>query len=200
VNRRLETAGSTASTGSGGEDCSQIAWLRWTGGTSGARGGAGGSPIVNIWTFVGNVGVTLMIFQSGMHIHFDKVAQVGRKAFVVAIFGTALPLLTGMAVVGGLTGEYYPSGFAAGCAFAPTSIDISIKLLDESKMLNSLAGQTTLTAACVGMVRGRPSHLGGATAHYSSLLGLTLPAPGCFAESARAAEPPRAQREAAARR
>jgi Kef-type K+ transport system membrane component KefB len=74
---------------------------------------------VNIWTFVGNVGVTLMIFQSGMHIHFDKVAQVGRKAFVVAIFGTALPLLTGMAVVGGLTGEYYPSGFAAGCAFAP---------------------------------------------------------------------------------
>ena len=108
VNRRLETAGSTASTGSGGEDCSQIAWLRWTGGTTGARGGAGGSPIVNIWTFIGNVGVTLMIFQSGMHIHFDKVAQVGRKAFVVAVFGTALPLLTGMAVVGGLTGEYYP--------------------------------------------------------------------------------------------
>jgi len=150
VNRRLETAGSSAgSTGSGGEDCSQIAWLRWTGGPSGARGGAGGSPIVNIWTFIGNVGVTLMIFQSGMHIHFDKVAQVGRKALVVAIFGTALPLLTGMAVVGGLTGEYYPSGFAAGCAFAPTSIDISIKLLDESKMLNSLAGQTTLTAAFI---------------------------------------------------
>ena len=111
---------------------------------------------MNIWTFIGNVGVTLMIFQSGMHIHFDKVAQVGRKAFVVAVFGTALPLLTGMAVVGGLTGEYYPSGFAAGCAFAPTSIDISIKLLDESKMLNSLTGQTTLTAACVGMVRGPP--------------------------------------------
>lgn len=146
VNRRLETAGSA---GSGGEDCSQIAWLRWTGGTTGAKGGAGGGPIVNIWTFIGNVGVTLMIFQSGMHIHFDKVAQVGRKAFVVAIFGTGLPLLTGMAVVGGLTGEYYPSGFAAGCAFAPTSIDISIKLLDESKMLNSLAGQTTLTAAFI---------------------------------------------------
>ena len=158
VNRRLESdpTASAGSTGSGGEDCSQIPWLRWSGGPGGSRGGQGGSPIVNIWTFVGNVGVTLMIFQSGMHIHFDKVAQVGRKAFVVAVFGTALPLLTGMVVVGGLTGEYYPSGFAAGCAFAPTSIDISIKLLDESKMLNSLAGQTTLTAACIGLVGGPP--------------------------------------------
>ena len=47
---------------------------------------------------------------------------------------------TGMLVVGGLYGEYYPSGFAAGCAFAPTSIDKLDELLDESKMLNSLVG------------------------------------------------------------
>jgi len=45
-----------------------------------------------------------------------------------------------MLVVGGLYGEYYPSGFAAGCAFAPTSIDKLDELLDESKMLNSLVG------------------------------------------------------------
>ena len=55
-----------------------------------------------------------------------------------------------MLVVGALfDGEFYPSGFAAGCAFAPTSIDISIKLLEEAKMLNTLAGQTTLTAAFI---------------------------------------------------
>ena len=27
----------------------------------------------NFWQFIGNVGVGLMIFESGMHIHFDKV-------------------------------------------------------------------------------------------------------------------------------
>ena len=68
----------------------------------------------------------------------------------MAIFGTLLPLLVGLGVVGALfDGEYYPSGFAAGCSFAPTSVGISIHLLDESKMLNSLAGQTTLTAAFI---------------------------------------------------
>ena len=126
-------------------NCYDMPWERWY-----AHQPEGGSRYTtSIWTTIGNVGVTLMIFQSGMHIHFDKVAQVGRKAFVVAIFGTALPLLTGMAFVALLWGNdhLYPSGFAAGCAFAPTSIDISIKLLEESKMLNSMAGQTTLTAA-----------------------------------------------------
>merc|ERR1719230_1371690 len=44
---------------------------------------------------------------------------------------------------------FYPWGFAAGCSLAPTSVGISIKLLDESKMLNSIAGQTTLTAAFI---------------------------------------------------
>jgi len=46
-------------------------------------------------------------------------------------------------------GRLYPDGFAAGCALAPTSVGISIKLLDDAKMLNSVAGQTTLTAAFV---------------------------------------------------
>ena len=65
----------------------------------------------------------------------------------MAIFGTALPIIFGIVVVGGLfidsapDSAFYPWGFAAGCAFAPTSVGISIRLLDESKMLNSMAGQ-----------------------------------------------------------
>ena len=112
--------------------------------------------IISIWTLVGNIGVTLMIMESGMHINFGKVRSVGKQALLVAIFGTALPLLSGLGLVGALfdgcpgeAGCFYPSGFAAGCAFAPTSVGISIKLLEESKMLNTLAGQTTLTAAFI---------------------------------------------------
>ena len=32
----------------------------------------------------------------------------------------------------------YPSGFAAGCAFAPTSIELTLKLLEEAKMVRGL--------------------------------------------------------------
>jgi Kef-type K+ transport system membrane component KefB len=105
----------------------------------------------DIWSFMGTVGVTLLIMESGMHINFEKVKQIGGQALIVAIVGTTAPLVLGMLLVGALFGQeaMYPDGFAAGCALAPTSVGISIKLLSDAKMLNSLAGQTTLTAAFI---------------------------------------------------
>jgi len=119
-------------------DCQSI--LVWT-----------GQHTMDSWSFAGTVGVTLLITESGMHINFEKVRMVGTRALCVAVLGTALPLIFGMVLVGAFFGadRYYPDGFAAGCALAPTSVGISIKLLDDAKMLNSLAGQTTLTAAFV---------------------------------------------------
>lgn len=37
-----------------------------------------------------------MIFESGMHIHFDKVKRVGLSAMGVAVLGTVLPLAIGL--------------------------------------------------------------------------------------------------------
>ena len=125
--------------------CTWTMWERWY----------EGAHLTSIWVFAGNLGVTLMIFESGMHIHFDKVAAVGKKALVVAIFGTLLPIVFGWLAVflifTGLFPEYafFPWGFSAGCAFAPTSVGISINMLEEAKMLGSMAGQTTLTAAFI---------------------------------------------------
>ena len=36
-----------------------------------------GEHTVDIWSFAGSLGVTLLIMESGMHINFAKVAQVG---------------------------------------------------------------------------------------------------------------------------
>jgi Kef-type K+ transport system membrane component KefB len=54
---------------------------------------------INVLSLLGNIGVTLMIFESGMHIHFSKIKKVAKKALVVAILGTALPMLIGMGFV-----------------------------------------------------------------------------------------------------
>ena len=123
--------------GSGSSSCQTVPWMRWF----------NGKQIFSIWMLMGEVGVTFMIFRSGLQISLDRVWQVGRKALMVAACGTILPIVAGMLLVGGLFGEIYPSGFAAGCAFAPTSLDIAFKLLDRSKMVNTMPGQTTLTAA-----------------------------------------------------
>mmetsp|Transcript_37838 Transcript_37838/g.96082 ORF Transcript_37838/g.96082 Transcript_37838/m.96082 type:complete len:1041 (+) Transcript_37838:56-3178(+) len=129
---------------------SNLVWTpRWTISDTTRVGDEMHTP--DIWSFMGTVGVTLLIMESGMHINFGKVKQIGAQALVVAIVGTTAPLVMGMLLVGGLFGQdtLYPDGFAAGCALAPTSVGISIKLLSDAKMLNSMAGQTTLTAAFI---------------------------------------------------
>jgi Kef-type K+ transport system membrane component KefB len=109
-----------------------------------------GDRQVSIWQFIGNIGVTLMIMESGMHINFKEVRNVGGQALAVAIVGTLLPVGLGILFVGFLCdGAYYPDGFAAGVALAPTSVGIAIQMLTENKMLSSTPGQTILTAAFI---------------------------------------------------
>ncbi len=105
---------------------------------------------MDVWSFLGTLGVTMLIMESGMHINFEKVASVGVKACVVAVLGTVCPLLVGMGLTNAFfPGKLMPDGLSAGVALAPTSVGISIKLLSDAKMLNSIAGQTVLTAAFV---------------------------------------------------
>eukprot|EP00605_Chrysophyceae_sp_TOSAG23-4_P000400 GSChrysophyteH1.ASY1.ANO1.456.1 assembled CDS len=88
----------------------------------------------SILALVGNVGVALMIFESGMHLNFDKVKVVGNKAFVIAC------------IVGF---DIFPDSMAIGIALAPTSVGISLKMLGEAKFLNSIPGQTIITSAFI---------------------------------------------------
>ena len=43
---------------------------------------------MSILVLIGNMGVALMIFESGMHLHFDKVAEVGKDAPLRAVDGS----------------------------------------------------------------------------------------------------------------
>lgn len=100
----------------------------------------------SVWKLLGQFGVTLMIVESGTHIHFKVLYEVGPNALVIAIIGTFLPLVLGMAFFL-IAGEDLLPSFAAGCALAPTSVGIALKLLGEANQLNSIPGQTIVTAA-----------------------------------------------------
>jgi len=104
----------------------------------------------NIFSFVGHIGVALMIFESGMHFDFDKAKECGPIACVIAVLGTFLPLAFGtLGVMVLCSKDMYPEGLAAGTALAPTSVGIALKLLNEAKQLQKRHGQIIITAAFV---------------------------------------------------
>jgi hypothetical protein len=98
-------------------------------------------PFPSFWTLAGNFGVTLMIFESGMHLNFEMIKQVGGKAMVVAILGTFLPIGAGVGVMAAYNYELWPQGLAVGVALAPTSVGMALKMLGEKKQLGELFGQ-----------------------------------------------------------
>ena len=59
----------------------------------------------DVWSFAGTLGVTMLIMESGMHINFEKLRLVGLRACVVAVIGTAAPLLAGMRLVTAFFGQ-----------------------------------------------------------------------------------------------
>ena len=119
------------------------------GGGGGRRLLAGGGGGASLWVYLGQIGVTLLIAESGLHMDFDTIKRVGLSAFGVAILGTGLPIGFGILFMWILKYPIYPDGLAAGCSLAPTSIGIALKLLAEVKQLNSQMGQTIITAAFV---------------------------------------------------
>ncbi|CEL99258.1 unnamed protein product [Vitrella brassicaformis CCMP3155] len=114
-----------------------------------------GQNLPSIFVLIGQAGVALMIFESGMHFDFGKVRQVGGGALVVALIGTLLPIGLGMLFVYMLEGfdgsvvysDENKSGLAAGVSLAPTSVGIALKLLMETKQLGTDYGQAVITAA-----------------------------------------------------
>jgi len=106
-----------------------------------------GTP--DIFTLLGHIGVSMMIFEAGMHVDFDKVKQVGMQACLVAVIGTFTPIILGTGLIGFLGYDFYPNGMSVGIALSPTSIGISLKLLGELGMLDRLFGQAIIVGAVV---------------------------------------------------
>jgi len=103
----------------------------------------------NVFTMVGHAGVSLMIFESGMHFDFKQAAQVGPSACAVAVLGTCLPVVAGLLLTSAFGYKTYPDGLAVGVTLAPTSVGIALKLLLEAKQLSERFGQAIITAAFV---------------------------------------------------
>jgi Kef-type K+ transport system membrane component KefB len=106
------------------------------------------ATVPSIFVLIGHTGVAMMIFESGMHFDFDQAKTVGPWACAVAVFGTFLPLASGLALCIAY-GYDMMEGLSVGVSLAPTSVGIALKLLHEAKALQMYFGQAVMTAAFV---------------------------------------------------
>jgi Kef-type K+ transport system membrane component KefB len=107
-------------------------------------------PFEQFFRMAGVFGVTLMIFESGMHLDFQTIKVVGGKATIVALLGTLLPIAAGIGVAIAFDPVNYsiwPVGLAVGVSLAPTSVGMALKMLGEAKQLGESYGQLIVTAA-----------------------------------------------------
>ncbi|CAD7968608.1 unnamed protein product [Amoebophrya sp. A25] len=114
----------------------------------------------NIFTLMGHFGVSLMIFESGMHFHFPTLHIVGPKGALIAVLGTLGPLGMGflltllfkemfadLKIQGEGTSSAAMTALTVGVAMAPTSVGIALALLTATKKLSTRFGQTIIAAA-----------------------------------------------------
>ena len=109
-------------------------------------------PFEQFFRLAGVFGVTLMIFESGLHVDFDMLKKVGLRATGAALLGTFLPVLSGMALVYAFNSTSFPLwpvGIATGVSLAPTSVGMALPMLGEAKQLGEEYGQLIVTAAFV---------------------------------------------------
>jgi Kef-type K+ transport system membrane component KefB len=99
------------------------------------------------------IGVVVLLFQTGLHTELGSLLSVGGAATVLAIAGVVLPMALGYA---GLMAMGVPQMPAIVCsaALCATSVGISARVLSDLNLLDSIEGRVVLGAAVVDDIIG----------------------------------------------
>lgn len=107
-------------------------------------------PYPSAFDLAGIAGVTLLLFESGLHVDFAQLQVIGVRSGAIAVVGTCLPLASTAAILWSIDPVRYPPwpvGLAGGAALAPTSVGMALKLLADAGTLRCEVGQVVVAAA-----------------------------------------------------
>jgi len=107
------------------------------------------APKPHALSLFGEFGLILMVLEAGLEVDLQQLTLVGTRGFAVAIVGSMLPLLIGFGLSKLCFDMSYTSALAVGASLAPTSMGISLKVLEEGKVLNTPTGQLIIAAAVI---------------------------------------------------
>ena len=110
-------------------------------------------PYPGALVLTGNIGLIGLILESGIALDVAQLREVGHRALLLAIVGSALPLLTGFGV-GRWIGKDVKSAIAVGAAFAPSSLGVASNALNSGDVLNTPIGQMIVASSVFDDVFG----------------------------------------------
>ncbi len=100
------------------------------------------------------IGIILLLFEVGLGTDPKQLAQAGRKSFVVALAGFALPLLLGFSLGYWIFSLPFLVSLFIGGTLTATSIGITARVLTDFNRHHSPEGQIILGAAILDDVMG----------------------------------------------
>jgi Kef-type K+ transport system membrane component KefB len=106
-------------------------------------------PFTDAWQNFGQIGVLLLVIESGITMDIKMIKEFGGWAFLMAATGVFFPVLFSFIVVTLILGSPWQTGLSVGAALAPTSLGFTAQLLKEYKRLNTKEGQFICTAAII---------------------------------------------------
>ena len=105
------------------------------------------------------IGVIMLMFTAGIDTEIDELKKTGLKAFVIACFGVAVPLV----LCGGLYFFFFLKEFTmynllraafVGAVFSATSVGITVETMNEMGKMKTSTGTTLLSAALIDDIIG----------------------------------------------
>mmetsp|Transcript_31266 Transcript_31266/g.42971 ORF Transcript_31266/g.42971 Transcript_31266/m.42971 type:complete len:195 (-) Transcript_31266:7-591(-) len=99
------------------------------------------------WKLIGEMGLTLLVIEGGMHVDLEALKKIGVKALCIGVSGTGASILVSWLILSVFLGYPHLSGISSGVALASTSIGMANTLLKEHKFLDTMLGKTVAAAA-----------------------------------------------------
>jgi Kef-type K+ transport system membrane component KefB len=102
---------------------------------------------------MGQIGIILLLFISGLEIGVDEIKTAGKKGMLTSMFDVSVAFIFGF-IAGYLLGYDVRTSIAIGNILVATSVGITVRTLMEMNALHSKVGELILTVAVLDDVLG----------------------------------------------
>ena len=110
-------------------------------------------PANPVLVVMAEIGVIILLFETGLHTELRSLLSVGSEATTVALAGVVLPFALGYAAMLAFGLGHLPA-LVAGAALCATSVGISARVLSDLGSLDTPEGRVVLGAAVIDDIVG----------------------------------------------